>query len=143
MMAEGQDKKALAPIQGAAAAIDEATGGAIKELVADNEFKGAASSSSTVRLPGTFVCVGVYVGVLVRVNLWQTTNSKSPLPLRPPCACQVYMYVCVPVRVCVFLCVRACAYADMRARLLVLVSLCISVSLSLCLKEENRRCRGF
>jgi len=70
MMAEGEDKKALAPIQGAAAAIDEATGGAIKELVADNEFKGAPSSSSTVRLPGTFVCVGVYVCVWVRVNLW-------------------------------------------------------------------------
>merc|ERR1719478_2068042 len=50
MMAEGEDKKALAPVEGAAAAIDKATEGAIKELVADNEFKGGPGSSATVRM---------------------------------------------------------------------------------------------
>jgi len=52
MMADGEDKKALAPIQGVAAAIDAANSGAIKEMVSDNEFKGAPASSSTVRMPG-------------------------------------------------------------------------------------------
>ena len=52
MMAEGEDKKALAPVEGAAAAIDKATEGAINELVADNEFKGGPGSSATVRMGG-------------------------------------------------------------------------------------------
>jgi len=52
MMAGGEDKKALAPIEGAAAAIDSATSGAIKEMVEDNEFKGGPGSSVTVRMSG-------------------------------------------------------------------------------------------
>jgi hypothetical protein len=52
MMAEGEDKKALAPVAGVAAAIDKAAGGVIAEMVADNEFKGGPGSSATVRLAG-------------------------------------------------------------------------------------------
>lgn len=52
MMAEGEDKKALAPVEGVAAAIDKAAGGVISEMVADNEFKGGPGSSATVRLAG-------------------------------------------------------------------------------------------
>ena len=52
MMAEGEDKKALAPVVGTAAAIDKATGGVIAELVTDNEFKGGPGSSVTTRLSG-------------------------------------------------------------------------------------------
>jgi len=51
-MADGEDKKALAPISGAAADVDAAIGGAVKEMVADNEFKGGPGSSVTVRLSG-------------------------------------------------------------------------------------------
>jgi len=51
-MAQGEDKKALAPIEGVAAAVDAVTKGAIKEMVQDNEFKGGPGSSVTVRMSG-------------------------------------------------------------------------------------------
>jgi hypothetical protein len=51
-MKEGEDKKALAPILNAAAEIDKALGGALAEMVEENEFKGGPGSSATVRLAG-------------------------------------------------------------------------------------------
>ena len=51
-MAQGEDKRAHAPVVGNAAAVDAASGGVISELVADNEFKGSGGSSATVRMGG-------------------------------------------------------------------------------------------
>ena len=49
---EGDDKKALAKVEGVAATLDSKTGGAVKEMIETFEFKGKPKSSQVVRVQG-------------------------------------------------------------------------------------------